>query len=203
MSNIQQKFDQVFIEANGREDFNAEVLDQLSTLIGAGALPAVLSLPIFYGASARSSALIIAAAKGLDHVVELFLRDKDLDANAVDDEGETALFSALMKGSKKCASLLIPRSNLSLTCDWGGSSLSLAIDNGMEEAAFSIIERLTDEQCEHELSGYEEGAGKKAWQPSHLSHFVQQRLLSRVEKKILCNDEAVGRGINARARRAL
>jgi ankyrin repeat protein len=63
--------------------------------------------------NARTNALMLAASKGHIDIVQLFL-ERGADVEAVDDNGETALFKAAAGGYTACVGLLLPKTPKSL-----------------------------------------------------------------------------------------
>lgn len=152
MKDPQQLLDkEIRLLCEGRvENPSAKRLTLFETLIAAGADPAAMTFPVSRGGG-NTSALIIAAARGWDGVVGIFLRRAGLNVDAVDLDGEHALLAALKKGQKASAALLLGRSKVWKADASGPSCLSVAIRRGLASEARSIIERMGDGERQREL----------------------------------------------------
>ena len=74
-----------------------------------------------------NSALMMAAARGNDKVVELLLPKSDVQAT--DNNGFSALMFAAENGFAKSVDLLLPRSDPKAADEWGNTALDLARAN--------------------------------------------------------------------------
>lgn len=161
--------------------------DSLADDLEAGANPAALTIPLCEDNDEVTSALVIAAARGWTKVVCLFLRDKELDVNAVDSEGDHALLAALKRGRGETAQLLLARSNVELVDKEGASCLARAVESQLADEAAAIVERMSHAERVQEFEALRkqslarEGSGRE----SKVAGRIQALLLSKIEAEVL------------------
>ena len=188
MNSPQKLFDQAIEELCEGEAASPQWLEKLAGLIGAGANPSALTIPVERdGSGGETSALIVAAARNWDEVVSLFLLDEGLDVNVMDVDGEHALFAALKNGQKASAKLLLARSNVWRLEESGASCLSIAIRSGLAEEAEEIVERMREAERKEELKEMREqiSDGNSTVCRQDLEERMLGLLLSKIERGIL------------------
>lgn len=171
------------------EKASPEQIARLEKLLGSGANPAALTIPIWRHQpnGKKTSALVIAAGAGCENMVELFLRDESLGVNVVDDEGDHGLFAALKARKSPIAKLLLPRTNLALRDIRGNSCLWVAIRRELAAEAATIVERLSQDELLKEFEAMldESLVGKSSASKTGLWKTVQGLLLSKIEAGVL------------------
>lgn len=150
----QRRLDQAVLDDGRSENFSAAQLDFFAAQIAAGANPSALTIPLRRGderVEKKTSALIVASAKGWTDAVALFIRDAELDVNVQDAEGDHALLAAIKVGGRKTAKILLSRSNVALADNQGRSCLASAVESGFASLAKAIVERMSDAEHRREF----------------------------------------------------
>lgn len=151
----QKRLDRAMVELEGCVKISSATMEWLAADIAAGADPAAMSIRLHGGGRGRleekTSALVIAAARGWVEIVSIFLQDAELDANVADTEGDHALLAALKAGRGKAAQLLLPRSHVALADKRGMSCLASAVERELDDEAAAIVERMSDVERQQEF----------------------------------------------------
>lgn len=181
----QRCFDRETMELEHDQQASPEQIAKLEELLGAGANPAALTIPVWRNEKngKKTSALVIAASAGCENMVELFLRDESLGVNVVDDEGDHALFAALKSSKSSVARLLLPRTNLALLDGQGRSCLRVAIRRELAAEAATIVELMSEHERQKEFEAMQDEnlAGKSTASKEGLWKDIQALLLSKIE----------------------
>lgn len=201
MDDPQKKFNQAFNElcSGGRAGTRATV-KKLAELIAAGASPSAMTIPLWSGGGGgNTSALIVAASRGWESLISLFLLDETLDVDAVDVDGDHALLAALKSGRRAEANRLLPRSAVSRTKASRESCLSVAISGGLADEAKEILERMSHAERQQELEEMRERIleGDGAASEKQLEAQMMAMLLSKIEEEVL--DRAADGAVEWRA----
>lgn len=191
MDNPQIRFNQAMRDlCDGDRRITSVCVSELAKLIAEGANPSELAIPVeLDGSGGKTSGLIVAAARGWDRLVSLFLLDEGLDVNVMDVDGEHALFAALKNGEKASAKLLLARSNVWRLEDSDASCLHIAIRRGLAEEAEAIVELMGEAECQKEFDVMREqiSDGDGAVGHAELEARMLGMLLSKAERLALAS----------------